>query len=109
VLTGAAAFVGVAAVVLVPSPWGYVVFGALLALPISLAVGRGWWRQLALVLAGFALVGVFYVYALAAGCPPDARECAPEIALVVGGFVLAGWLAGIGAVSAARGLRSVSR
>lgn len=74
-----------------------------------LAVGRGWWRQLALVLAGFALVGALYTYALAAGCPPDPRECAPELALVVGGFVLAGWLSGIGAVSAARRLHSVGR
>jgi hypothetical protein len=88
VLTAAALVVGVAAMARVPSPWGYVVFGALLALPISLAVGRGWWRQFALVLAGFALVGALYTYALAAGCPPEARECVPEPALVVGGLVL---------------------
>jgi hypothetical protein len=86
-------------------PLSYVVLGALMAVPISLALGRGWLRQGALVLAGFALFGANYVVALAVGCPPDARECAPELALVVGGFVLAGWLAGIGLAALIRLLR----
>lgn len=69
--------------------------GTLVALPISLALGRGRLRRLALALAGLALVGVLYVYALAAGCPPDARECVPELSLAIGGFVFAGWLVGM--------------
>ena len=40
------------------------------------------------------LVCALYVVALIAGCPEDARECAPELGLLLGGFMLAGWLAG---------------
>lgn len=76
-------------------PSSYALLGALLAIAISLALGAGWFRQLALVLAGFALVGVFYVHALAAGCPPDAHGCFPDVALLIGGLVLVGWLVGI--------------
>lgn len=73
----------------------YVFFGALFVLPISLALGRGWARQALLALAGVVLVCALYVVALIAGCPEDARECAPELGLLLGGFMLAGWLAGI--------------
>jgi len=80
----------------------YVFLGALVAVPISLALERGWGRQSLLVLAGLVLVASLYASALALGCSPDARECAPELALVVGGFVLVGWLAGIVCAIAAR-------
>jgi H+/gluconate symporter-like permease len=80
----------------------YVFLGALVVVPISLALGRGWGRQSLLALVGFALVGALYVFALAVGCSPDARECAPELALVLGGLVLVGWLAGIACTVAAR-------
>ena len=73
----------------------YVFMGALFVLPISLALGRGWGRQLLLAFTGLVLVGALYVFALALGCSTDARECAPELALILGGFVLGGWLVGI--------------
>ncbi|HXG75917.1 MAG TPA: hypothetical protein VNJ53_05055 [Gaiellaceae bacterium] len=87
----------------------YVAFGALLAVPVALALGRGWTRQGVLAFAGVVLVCVLYVVALIAGCPEDARECAPELALVLGGFVLVGWLLGIAAVAAGRRLLAARR
>ena len=84
----------------------YVIFGALFVVPISLALGRGWGRQLLLALSGVVLVLVLYGVALVVGCSANARECAPELALVLGGFVLAGWLGGI---VLAAGIRRVWR
>jgi len=51
---------------------------------------------------GFVLVGALYVFAPAVGCSEDARECAPEPALILGGFVLGGWLVGIALAFAVR-------
>ena len=83
----------------------YGVFGFVLSLPISLALGRGMGRQGALAAAGFALLGVLVVYAYGFGCPEDARECSPLLGLIVGGFVFAGWLVGIGVAFAIRKVR----
>jgi hypothetical protein len=80
----------------------YVLLGAVVVVPISLALGRGWGRQSLLAFAGLVLVGALYVFALMIGCSPDAHECAPELALVLGGLMLAGWLAGIAGAFAIR-------
>jgi hypothetical protein len=60
-----------------------------------------------LVLVGFALLGALLVLALAVGCPEDARECSPWLALIVGGFVLVGWLLGIALAFAIRRARAI--
>jgi hypothetical protein len=97
------ALIGVVAHLLTGREWlVYVFFGVLFALPIALALGRGWVRQLLLAFAGVVLVAVGYVAALVTGYPENAHECAPELALVLGGFILVGWLLGVAVAAVIR-------
>ncbi len=87
----------------------YAVFGLVVAVPISLAIGRTRRRQYVLALACPAVLGVLMVVALARGCPANAHECSPEFTLFIGallgGCVTVGWLLGIGVAVAIRRMR----
>lgn len=87
---------------------GYIAFGLVLALPISLALRGGRRRQGLLALAGPALLATLLLVALARGCPPDARECSAEFTLFIGGLLggclTIGWLLGIAVAVAIRRL-----
>ena len=80
----------------------YVAIGAVVSLPIALALGPRWRRQLGLALAGVVLLGVLVGYAYGAGCPESAHECSPLLGLILGGFILTGWLLGIAAAALRR-------
>jgi hypothetical protein len=88
---------------------GYFVFGFVLGLVLSFAIGRGRRRQRILAIAGPASLGALVLIALARGCPANAHECSPGLTLfygaLLGGCITIGWLAGIGVSALVRRVR----
>ena len=84
----------------------YAAFGFVVALPISLALGRNRRRQFVLALACPAVLATLVIVAVVRGCPPNAHECSAGFTLFIGGLLggclTIGWLLGIAMAVAIR-------